>query len=501
MRKLWLLVLLVLLACLPAALAEDYSFTDSHFSVSVPGDQYDKVLTPYNLSTNQDWIVSQGDDYDVTVRKFANEGILLKAYDNKNDRILIITALKNWDAETYFDLNEQDEDMRKEFRQSHTNGNAYGLLGYTYTKAAWQKYSNDVQRFLHTAYSLKQNGEVYCTGFQRRTIRNGYTITLDMQVFGRKANTNDEKALEKVMKTLRFTKVLPMPQLPIKLNFTSAPPQETSEATFTVKGISEKNAAITGTVMSFGSSNALTYTDLASSGTFSFKVTLPSQGVYTMTVTAEKEGCITAQRTFSITYQKGLLGVELNVVPGEFLTDETVISGSTVKGATTQVSMTGPVDYTKSTTSQEFNFKLDTSAEGNYLIILKTTKKGMNERVFTFHATRSYSETERNDRLKEKARTYTHSELSKSANKGKLVKIEGYVTDITETNQEWLVKFAMTKSGENYKEMCYVIFSEQPVAEIGNQYTLYGMAAETYSIMTEGGTIKMYPRIEGYYLE
>ncbi len=502
MRKILFFVLLLFVILVPAALAETYSFSDGNFSIELNPKDFDVVLTPYNLPTHQSWIEEQGDDFNITVRTFESEGILLKAYDQKNSRVFVVTAQKNLAANMYFDLNEQDDDMRKEFRQSHTNGTAYGILGYTYTKAAWQKYNNDVQRFLHTAYSLNQNGELYCTGYQRRTIRNGYTITLDMQVFGRKAKTADEEALQDIMKTLRFTSIQPMPELPIKLNFTSAPPQETSEPTFTVKGVSQKNAKITASVMSFGSSKALTYSETASSsGAFSFKVTLPSQGVYTMTITAEKEGCISAQRMFSITYQKGLLSVQLHTSPGAVLTDETIISGSTEKGATTQVSMTGPVDYNKTSTSQEFKFTLDTSAEGNYLIIVSVTKKGMNERVFTYQCTRSYTDTERSDKFKNESREYEYENLSKSANKGKLVRQTGYVTDITETTGEWLVKFAMDKSGDTYKDMCYVIFAEEPAAQIGEKYTLYGMASETYSILTEAGSIKMFPRIEGYYLE
>lgn len=503
MRK-WLFLLLTLLLMMlcVAANAEEYTFDQGHFSIELDLEDYDKVLTPYNLSSNRAWIEGQGEDYEITVRRFDSESILLEAYDFKNDRIFVVTAMKNQKAEMYFDLNEQDDDMRKEFRQSHTNGTAYGILGYTYSKAAWQKYDHGVQRFLHTAYSLNQNGEQYCTGYQRRTIRNGYTITLDMQVFGRKANSSDEKALQTIMKSLRFTTILPMPELPIKLTFSSAPPQETSSDTFTIKGVSEKKANVTATVMSFGSSTALTFHDTASSsGAFSIKVTLPSQGVYTITVSAQKEGGITAQRMFSVTYQKGMLNVSLTTSPGEYLTDTTVLAGTVEKGATTQVSVTGPIDYTKSTTSQNFSFTLDTSAEGSYLILLKVTKKGMNEKLYTFHCTRTYTDVERTEKLKDDSKAFTYKELSKAANKGKLVRQKGYVVEFNETNGEWLMVFAMDKKGDTYRDLCYVIFPEEPNAVVGKEYTLYGMAAETYSILTEEGSIKMHPRIEGYYLE
>lgn len=503
MRK-WtfLFIVMLLLSVAVAAGAEEYSFTEGLFSIELNPKDYDVVLTPYNLPAHREWMEAQGMDYDVEVRRFESESILLRAHDSKNDRIFVVNAVKNLDAEMYFDLNEQNDSMRKEFRQSHTNGSAYGILGYTYTSAAWQKYKNDVQRFLHTAYSLNQNGQLHCTGYQRRTIRNGYTITLDMQVYGRKAGKNDEKALQTIMKSLRFTSILPMPELPIQLSFTSAPPQETSDDTFTIKGVSEKKAVVTATVMSFGSSSALTFRDTASSsGAFSMKVELPSQGVYTITVTAEKEGCITAQRMFSVTYQKGMISMSLTTIPGEFLTDETVIAGSTEKYATTQVSMTGPIDYTKTSTSQNFSFTLDTSAEGNYLIIVKVTKKGMNEKVYTFNCTRTYTDVERTSRLKNDSKAFAYKDLSKAANKGKLCRQEGYVVELNETNGEWLMLFAMGKKDDTYKDLCYVILEEAPNVVIGQQYTLYGMASETYSIMTEEGSIKMYPRIEGYYLE
>lgn len=503
MRKSAFFFFIVLLLSITAiACAEEYTFSEGHFSIELSPKDYDVVLTPYNLPAHREWIENQGLDFDVETRRFSSESILLRAHDSKNSRVFVVTAVKNLDAEMYFDLNEQDDDMRKEFRQSHTNGSAYGILGYTYTSAAWQKYKNDVQRFLHSAYSLNQNGQLYCTGYQRRTIRNGYTITLDMQVYGRKANKNDEKELQSIMKSLRFTSILPMPELPIKLNFTSAPPQETSDDTFTIKGVSEKKAVVTATVMSFGSSNALTFGDTASnSGAFSMKVKLPSQGVYTITVTAEKEGCITAQRMFSVTFQKGMISVNLNTIPGEYLTDETIIAGTTEKYATTQVSMTGPIDYTKSSSSQDFSFKLDTSAEGNYLIIVKVTKKGMNEKVYTFNCTRTYTDTERTERLKNDSREFSYKDISKAANKGKICRQTGYVVDVKETNGEWLMVFAMGIKGNEYRDLCYVILEEEPHVVVGQQYTLYGLTSETYSIMTEQGSIKMYPRIEGYYLE
>ena len=102
-----------------------------------------------------------------------------------------------------------------------------------------------------------------------------------------------------------------------------------------------------------------------------------------MTVTSEAEGAISAQRMFSVSFQKGLLPVDLTAFPGETLSDTTKIIGSTISGAKTQVSVSGPVNYSKNTTSKNFSFSLDTSAEGTYTIIVSVTKKGLDARTFT----------------------------------------------------------------------------------------------------------------------
>lgn len=505
MRKFLLAVAgltLLMLLCVSPAWAQTYSFSDINASVDVSSSAFDVVLTPYNLSANADWLNAQGQDLDALQNTFENEGILLKAVDLENGRTLVITALKDLDAQTYFDLNNQDEDMRKEYRVSHTNGSAYSVLGYAYSSAAWRNYGKDAMRFLVTQYTLREGGQLVCSGYQRRTIRNGYTITLDMQVTGRNAKEADNTVLEGIMKTFKFTKVLPMPELPVKLALTSAPPTETSDGVFTIKGTTERKATVTATVFSLGSTGSQTYTDIANgSGVFSMKVTLPSQGIYSVTLTAHAEGALDATRAYSVTFQQGILPVSLTTYPGDVLGDETVISGSTISGATTKVSMTGPRDYAKTYTSQEFNIKLDTSAEGTYTIVLSVTKKGLQERLFTYTATRSYNDVERVEKMKSSAKKIDYQNLAKTTNKGKAVKLTGYITGTESRGGEWVTTFALSKSGETYKQIVYAISSEEPPFAVGTQAVLYGTASEAYSVLVEGGTIQNFPRVEVAFYE
>ena len=408
--------LLITLAISAVGLAETYSFGDVRASVSVP-DDFEMVLTPYNLGSSRDWLEQHGLDHDALSNSFDQEGILLMGYDEDNGRTLVITALRDVDGQTYFDLNNQDEDMRKEFRVSHTNGTAYGVLGYTYTYAKWANYGKNALRFLQTEYTLRQEGEPDCAGYQRRTIRNGYTITLDM---------------------------------PINLSLTSAPPAETSEATFTIKGTTARKATVTATIFSLGTTGGQTFTANANnSGSFSVKVTLPSQGVYSLTLTAELEGSITAQRLYSVTFKQGVLPVELAVTPGDSLDDETIVSGTTEAGAKIQLSVSGPVPYNKIVSGNKFSFKVDTHAEGTYQFVLTISKKGMHERTFSFTGTRAYTDSERGEKVRANARKMAYANLAKTENQGKSIWVEGYITGVTQSINEWVVTLATTKSGSS----------------------------------------------------
>ncbi|MBR1584690.1 MAG: hypothetical protein IJ662_04045 [Clostridia bacterium] len=501
MRKFVFCLICLALLFTASALAETYSFNEINASVDIPKD-YEVVLTPFNLSANAAWMERHGMDYDATLNEFEAEGILLQAYDAENNRVFVLSALADLDGQTYFDLNNQDEAMRKEFRTNHTNGIGYSTLGYSYSSAKWVNYKGTTLRFLQTKYSLRQDGQQVCTGYQRRTIRNGYTITLDMQVRDRAAKEADNTALEKIMKTFTFSQILPMPEVPVKLSISSAPPTETNEDTFTIKGTTGKNANVTATVVSLGSGGSKNYNVTAGkNGAFSIKVTLPAQGVYSVTLTSEAEGAKTAQRLYSVTFRQGMLPVDITLSPNAVLSDSTVISGSTIGGAKTQLSVSGPVNFSKTSTSKTFKFTVDTSAPGTYQFVLAVTKKGLEERVFTYTGTRTYTDAELEARMRSSAKKVTYAQLSKNIAEGKTVTFTGYLTAINPSIDEWVLTVAMTKSGSSYKNSVYVISKTQPQFVVDDQVKLYGTYSGKYSVLDADGNVKTYPRVDAILIE
>lgn len=505
MRKFLLLLALFCLLALPV-LAQTYSFAGPYISFDLPNGVYDVVLTQTNLNTQTAYLAKEGLDAEAVRADFVSRGILLKAIDSKNGRAFVLTADQDVDAQNYFDINNQDDDTRKEFRLSHTNGTGYSILGYTYSSAAWERYTinGSVCRFLHTKYTFREGGKQVCTGYQLRTIYNGYTITLDMQALTHTVKEADDTALSKIMKTFTFTKTLPMPELPVKLAFTKKPAREVSEAAFTISGTSVKGASIGVSIISLSSAeNNRQYSVTASSsGAFSVKVTLPAQGTYSVVVTAQAAGSSMAQRTFSVSYQRGILPVDLTLTPSATTGDETVIAGTTISGAKTQISVTGPLNYSKSSTSADFSFKLDTSAEGEYTIIVSVTKKGLNERLYTYTTVHNYTDLERTEKFKSSAIAISFDNLKKTSNIGKVAKVTGYVLEITPSVGEWVIRFAMTKSGSTYKNIVYLITNNEPTFTIGEKVVAYGYVGEQYSCLSENGAkIENFSRLNNVIFE
>ena len=64
-----------------------------------------------------------------------------------------------------------------------------------------------------------------------------------------------------------------------------------------------------------------------------------------------------------------------------------------------------------------------------------------------------------------------------------------------------MTTFALSKSGETYKQIVYAISGEEPPFAVGTQAVLYGTASEAYSVLVEGGTIQNFPRVEVAFYE
>lgn len=503
MKKIFLVLLAALLTLLCVnACADSYHFASIYMTVEVPQDTYTVQLTRENLAANEAFINGLGETLDSMQEKFSQQGICLMAFDTTHGRTLVITAVQDAQAKELYDINEQTADTRASYRANHSNGTYCGALGYKFESCEWKNFGDEQGRFLMLKYALRENGAVVRRGLWRRTIRNGYTITLDIQVEGRQVTSADITAMNKIQETISFTQADTSPDSPLTLTFTAPPPELTNSASFTVKGNTRAGATVVVAYVSMkGGSKTLTAT-ADGKGVFSVDVTLPSKDLYNMIVSVmASEGTENEQeisQNFQVEYDPTLLPVTFtSAFPNAFTEDSFKLAGTTLSGVSVQLEVNGKLQTKQTGNAKTFAFTVDTSKEGSYEILLTFTKKNYATRVFNYTIARVMdSDTQRQSiRSSAIAPTYTKLKNASASYEGKNVRVNGYIVSIEQGAGEWLITFAAQKKGENYSDYIMVLSDSAVSLPVGTHATLYGTGAGTYKLPGENDKNIVYPKI------
>lgn len=505
MRKFLFTAMLVLCVCLCAiASAQTLTFGDLQAGCAVPDDYI--LLKPDNLDRHTEFLANRGITQEALLADWAARGVLAQAWAPAGDACLEFTAIQDELAQQYFDIDQQTPQVRAAYRTAHLKGKEYKAQGYTYQSAEWKKYS-EIGRFLMLKYKRSIDGETI-RGYARRTIRNGYTITLDYQVYGRNLKSADSKALTKVLESWRFTKTEVKPaEVAAKVKLTTQPPMETNTGKFTVEGVCEEGMQLIGVVMRMSSPDPIVLeTTAGKKGKFSMDVQLPAEGVWMMTMTAENAGIVTEELVFgTTTYKKNLLPVnfsedmplDFDITEVQTLSgDKLVISGTTMKGVKVQCLVDGRYDKQVTTNnSGKFSFSINTAEEGQYDITLAMQKKNYASRRFTATAVRRLTEADIQNHIREDAVKPAYTQLTKKLNgyTDRYMVYTMYVTGVEQDAEgQWVIRMAMrrTKAGE-YRDIVYVVTDQEPNLSVDSQHKLYGKCIGSYE-----ADDKSYPCIE-----
>ncbi len=484
--------LVVLCLCLLAAvpgLCQAVNLDSIYATLEIP-DSY-TILTEANMETHVDFLNTKGVTVDVMLQTFQAEGILLQAYGKNGDTRLQITALKDVDAQTYFDIDQHTPATRAKYRREHLDGEAYEALGISYDSAEWKK-TTAYGRFLMLKYVQRLGGKVDHRGFARRTIRNGYTITLDYQVYGRGLNGKDNNAINDIMDTWRFTKVLAMPgsageaaaagETPAALattQLTQEPPTQTNKSSFVIKGTTTPGASITGSIYRMGDEKPeLVKGTAGKTGSFTLDFNMPREGVYVLVLTVTVNGIdIDELQLPGITYDKTLLPVRFDeTFPEDITTDKLLISGTTDPATQITCVVNGKTTKKKANAKGAFSFSINTAEEGEYSFEITLSKKGLSDRHFTFTASRVWSETELREKVSKDAIKPAYSILTSKINgyTGRVMGYTAYVTEISKSSDTWYIHMALRKVNSIYREKIVVLTKNEPTVMIDSQMKMYG---------------------------
>ena len=504
MRK-WTIAVfaLVLLMMLGSACAEDYAFNNIFMTISVPNDVYETQLTPENIDSQSGIVQSLGYSVDELKQTFADDGVLLMAFDKDTSRVFVLTAVQDEQAHQLYDINEQTANVRATYRTNHSNGTYCGDLGYKFESCEWKNFGNDQGRFLMLKYVLRKDGNVAYKGLWRRTIRNGYTITLDMRSMGRNVTAGDITALNKIQDSVSFAAITGAPEAPLTMSFTAPPPSITNEETFVIKGSTRAGASVRAAFFSFRNSNKVTVvTDTADGkGLFELRVTLPAQDLYNAIVTSTiYEGTDneeTVEETFSIEYDASLLPISFTSdFPDAFTSDSFKFTGATLTGVTVQVNVNGENTVKKTGNNRTFAFTVNTSKEGTYNIQVTFSKKNYDTRQFNYTIERVMDGEEQKNKVRSESITpeYTKLKNKTATYQDRVVDFTGYITNSEEIGGEWVITFATKKSGSNYSDVIMVMSDAPASYEEGQKLTLYGKVNGQYQSYVDGKN-QTYPRV------
>ena len=482
------------------------------------------VLRLDSLDRHPEWLALHNTTAEEMRTDWNARGVLLQAWTTNSDACLEITAVRDEDAVAWHDIDDQTPQTRAAYRKRHLDGTGFKDLGYSIESAEWKKTAEG--RFLMLKYKRVEDGSSY-RGYARKTIKNGYTITLDYQVYGRGLKAGDNNQLNKIWKSWGFISAMTPAEASAasaeaaadaasiaetvtsegaeptqaqetpaattaNLKLTVPPPNETNTGKFTVEGTCDPYIHLIFALQRMdGSTEPIIFqTDASRKGAFKCSIQLPQEGKWLMTVNAEKDGQTVQEHVvIPVTeYQANLLVVNLNEeLPAEMeLTGDTlVISGTTVKQTTVQCVVEGKYDkQVRTNNSGKFSFKINTSTQGTYNIALIFSKKNYSPRRFTCKATRSVSDEEMRERALATAVKPAYVTLTTKTNAqiGKIMAYDMTVTDIAPNGNEWLVFMAMRNTATGYQDIVVVSTDTEPTFEIGTVQRMYGTMKGTYQV-------------------
>ena len=437
------------------------------------------AVTPDTAASNADFLTERGYSSEDLVNDMLKRGVLLKAWNLEDEDLQFeLTATQDETTQMVYDVNEQTDDYRRAYRTSFYPKNEYEAQGYTFSSSNWKNADNG--RFLILEYVMSQYGSIDHRGYMRRTIRNGYEITLDMQVYGRRPTTKDNTALNKIWDTFQFVEILPLPAAAkAQINITSIPPQETNVAEFSIAGTAAPGAKFTAVVMGLNYPTPIvSEVEVARDGKVNIPITLPKEGVFMVTVTANYGGENVAELAYPVTYQRTLLAVNvLSHTPETVTADTVTIWGTAEPKADLQVFVNDEkLEDKKVSTEGKFTVEIDTSDEGTYEVVLAFSKQDLANRRITVTFSRNWSAEDMIARIKDESISPNYSTLVNNVDRydGRTINYKCYLVEAVQSGDDWIYTMALSKSEDTYSNFILVVAAEEPQYEIGTRLMMYG---------------------------
>ena len=528
-RKSLLLILVLLLTavCACAAAETEYALSAVGGKIAFDESRY-IVLTPENLSDHPDLLTSIGKTADELRSDWEDRSVLMQAWSKDQKTCVEVSLFQDEYSAKYYDLEARSSaDRRQYYSDILTKAREQGNVIISNDLKMHKKSGH------YVVYQYLRNVDGKdCRGIARKTVRKGYTLYVDYQVYDRKPTKTDEDRSRHIINSVEIDTTVTAAQpaavtgqeAPVAeassdvpagaagmLSVTVLPPAKTNDGVFTVEGTAYPGSEVIVVAMRWsGSSASDHYNTVANkSGQFKVKVTLPEEGNYQMSITMDINNVPVADAFLnSVLYSKSALPYTLDAEIPEVLTsDELVISGTTVKNVEIQCivmkgSVTVPIKSVKTNGTGKFRFKIPTKEEGEYDITLVFSKKNLSTERLTAKATRSLTAADTKALTASKAVKVSYNNLIKKLDSfiGQTLVYEAHITDVKQVGDEWMITAALKLNKGTYSNFLIYMAKDNPGLAAGSKAKLYGVCTGAYPVQSEEENIS-YPGFDYLFFE
>lgn len=428
---------------------------------------------------------------EIAANALYDEDIWAVAFSPEGGASLRVIAAEGDDtAALYYDIERYTPAMRTAIKDHFLNRDAWANTGYRYTEAEWTN-KNGQGRILRLTYTLRDGDEVIAHGLQAYTVRNGLSVTLDLQVKGRTVTSAESRIFETFVQMASFPESVDMPLLPVGLTVTGGIPQETNKAELTLRGQTLGGAAVRAWFQGEGGDpEGAAEAVAASSGTFRLDITIPQTGEYRLFVVASMDGYAESVEAGWISYDPNRIPVNFITYPSGIVNDaQVIVSGTTISGVA--------VTYVEDETSKKvvtgsdgaFSIKADRAVVGDRTALLTFTKDGYEGRSYSLSFNRQWQMADYIQYLSGQLQALSYANLTEKADKyvGRLVKYSGLVLDVSGVGERVYVQLALTKNKDgSWTDRLIAVADGMDVhLEAGDSASLYvEISGESYTFPT-----------------
>ncbi len=493
MKRIFSFFMFILLAAgVSAAGAQTLVMDEGHVAFDYPESWL--VVSPQLCGVYAPLLEEAGLDADALAKELTDTGTLSRAYNADYTQYLAVLIREDELSQEIYEIDAMTDAQKSTLRRRAEGNSLWETTGLRAQDVEWQKENGENWLYIH--YTVTRSGATVGRGLRYITVHNGLYVELDWRIESGRFSGRDLNAFRARLADITMTERIAEPIRDVKLE--AEIPAETSAAQVEIVGTATAGATVIAeTPDGSGAMLTLDAETASSSGQFTLALELEKEGNYDITVTASKEGMNDASLTGAITYSAKTLPVSGIAESQTVTSDKVTISGKTLAGVQLQLVTPFGVSKKRAGNDGTFSFELTTETAGDYKYTLILDRSGYNQRRVPFTITRVTTDEQEKDKIRQSAVKLSYKELQqdKEANRGKVMRLYGPVSEISSSGSIYYVRLQYNKDakGKWYNDVV-IIADADTGAKVGDMMTAVVTVDGVYNEQDASGKDVVVPR-------